>query len=88
MFPIAQRYVERVMLVTDDAIVSAQNALWQSLRIVAEPGGVAALAALLSRRYQPAPGERIGVVVSGGNTAAVSFGALSRRGGSIAPPAR
>ena len=75
MFPIAQRYVERVVLVTDDAIVSAQNALWQSLRIVAEPGGVAALAALLSRRYQPAPGERVGVVVSGGNTTAVSFGA-------------
>ena len=74
MFPIARRHVERVVLVTDDAIVSAQNALWQTLRIVAEPGGVAALAALLSGRYQPAPGERIGVVVSGGNTTAVSFG--------------
>ena len=73
VFPIARRHVERVVLVTDDAIVSAQNALWQALRVVAEPGGVAALAALLSGRYQPAPGERIGVVVSGGNTAAVSF---------------
>jgi threonine dehydratase len=74
MFPIAQRHVERVALVTDDAIMSAQARLWQALRIVAEPGGVAALAALLSGRYQPAPGERVGVVVSGGNTTAVSFG--------------
>ena len=63
------------MLVSDEAIVSAQRTLWRSLRIVAEPGGVAALAALLSGRYQPAPGERVGVVVSGGNTTAVSFGA-------------
>ena len=74
MLPIAQRYVERVTLVTDEAIVSAQGALWQALRIVAEPGGVAALAALLSGRYQAARGERIAVVMSGGNTAAMSFG--------------
>jgi threonine dehydratase len=43
------------------------------LRIVAEPGGAAALAALLSRRYEPKAGERVGVLVCGGNTA-VAFG--------------
>jgi threonine dehydratase len=67
MFPIAQRYVERVALVTDEAIVQAQQALWSTLRVMAEPGGAAAFAALLSGVYTPAPDERVGVVVCGGN---------------------
>ncbi len=71
MFPIAQAYVNDVLLVSDDAIVEAQKALWNVLRVVAEPGGAAAFAALLSRRYQPRPGERVGVLVCGGNTSAV-----------------
>ncbi|HET7564831.1 MAG TPA: threonine/serine dehydratase [Gemmatimonadaceae bacterium] len=74
MFPIAQRYVHRVALVTDDAIRSAQHTLWKVARIVAEPGGAAAFAAVLSGSYQPEPGERVGVIVSGGNTTAVDFG--------------
>jgi threonine dehydratase len=61
------------VLVADDVIAAAQQALWERLRIVAEPGGAAATAALLSGRYRPAPGERVGVVVSGGNTTAVDF---------------
>ena len=73
MLPLAQRHVEQVLLVSDDAIVRAQRELWRVLRIVAEPGGAAAFAALLSSGYQPAPGERIGVVLCGGNTTAVSF---------------
>ncbi len=55
MFPFAQKYVERVALVTDDAIREAQNVLWSILRIASEPGGAAAFAALLSRRYEPKP---------------------------------
>jgi threonine dehydratase len=74
MFPIARAHVERVVLVTDAAIREAQLALWEELRAVAEPGGAAPFAALLSRAYSPAPGERIGVVVSGGNTNAVDLG--------------
>ncbi|HET7342825.1 MAG TPA: threonine/serine dehydratase [Methylomirabilota bacterium] len=73
MFPIARAHVERVALVSDDAIRSAQRALWESLRVVVEPGGAAALAALLSGAYAPAPGERVGVILSGGNTTAVDF---------------
>ncbi len=73
MFPIAQRYVESVALVTDDAIVESQRALWRILRIAAEPGGAAALAALLSKRYVPQRGERVGVLVCGANTDAVDF---------------
>jgi threonine dehydratase len=68
MFPIAQRHVDRVLLVTDEEIRAAQRALWDRLRIVVEPGGAAAFAALLSARYQPGPGERIGVLLCGANT--------------------
>ena len=65
----------RVVLVTDDAIRQAQQSLWDTARLVAEPGGVAALSALLSAAYVPAPGERVGVVLSGANTTAVDFSA-------------
>src|SRR5216684_2585624 len=73
MFPIAQKYVEKVILVTDDEIIQAQEALWSVLRAVTEPGGAAAFAALRSRRYQPAPEERVGILLCGGNTTAVNF---------------
>jgi threonine dehydratase len=74
VFPIARAHVERVVLVADDDIRRAQIALWETLRVVAEPGGAAALAGLISGRYAPAAGERVGVIVSGGNTTAVDFG--------------
>ena len=73
MFPIAQRHIARVVLVTDDAIRQAQKMLWAALRIVAEPGAAAPFAALLSGRYRPQPGERVGVLICGGNTTAVDF---------------
>jgi threonine dehydratase len=73
MFPIAERFVERSVLVSDDAIGSAQCALWAALRVVAEPGGATALAALLSGAYQRARGERVGVLLCGANTGAVDF---------------
>jgi len=60
--------------VSDAAIRRAQDALWSTLRVVAEPGGAAALAAVLDGGYAPAPGERVGVLISGGNTTAVDFG--------------
>ena len=68
MFPIAQRHLDRVVLVRDDDIQAAQRMLWDRLRIVTEPGGAAAFAALLSGGYQPGPRERIGVLLCGGNT--------------------
>jgi threonine dehydratase len=73
VFPIARDFVSQVVLVEDDDIAAAQRTLWQVLRIAAEAGGVAALSALLSGRYRPQRGERIGVVISGGNTDAVNF---------------
>jgi len=74
VFPIAQRHVRSVVLVTDNAIRDAQARLWDVLRVVAEPGGAAATAALLSGRYRPRANERIGILVSGANTTAVDFG--------------
>jgi threonine dehydratase len=67
MFPIAQAYVNRVVLVSDEAIVDAQRRLWDVVRLRAEPGGATASAALLSGAYQPTRDERVGVVVCGGN---------------------
>jgi threonine dehydratase len=73
MFPLAQRHVSEVVLVSDEEIRAAQEALWQALRLVAEPGGAAAMAALLSGRYRAEAGERVGIVLCGGNSNAVSF---------------
>lgn len=74
MFPIAQKHIERVVLVTDDDIRQAQQMLWHKLRMVAEPGGAAALAALISGRFKPAIGERVAVVLCGGNAQLSSLG--------------
>jgi threonine dehydratase len=73
MFPIAQTSLDRVVLVSDAAILNAQAALWETLRLVAEPGAAAPLAALLSGAYVAAAGERVGVLVSGGNMLGVTF---------------
>ncbi|HVX41846.1 MAG TPA: threonine/serine dehydratase [Gemmatimonadaceae bacterium] len=73
MFPVAREFVRESVLVSDEAIVSAQQTLWNALRVVAEPGAAAAFAALLDGAYVPRPAERVGVIVCGGNTAAVSF---------------
>jgi len=73
MFPIARAHVATVLLVSDAAIRRGQDALWSAVRIVVEPGGAAAFAALLGGAYAPAAGERVGVIVSGGNSTAVDF---------------
>ncbi len=77
-FAIARAHVApEVVLVSDEAIRRAQAALWSGLRVVAEPGGAAAFAALLSGGYRPARGERVAVLVCGGNTDAVRSGDVS-----------
>jgi threonine dehydratase len=73
MFPIAQRFLSQSLLVSDEQIVEAQRALWQQLRLIAEPGGATAVAALLSGVYKPRPGERVGVVLCGSNAELSSF---------------
>jgi threonine dehydratase len=73
VFPIVEKYARQTVLVSDAAIAEAQATLWRALRIVAEPGGAAAFSAILSGAYRPASGERVAVIISGGNTAAVNF---------------
>ncbi len=66
-FAIASRFVDRVVLASDEAIGQAQLSLWDGWRIASEPGGAAAFAALESGAYRPVPGERVGVLLCGGN---------------------
>ena len=73
MFTIAQEHIGAVILVSDDDIRRAQWLLWNTVRVVAEPGGVTALAAVLCGYYRPKSGERVGVLVCGSNTSAVNF---------------
>ena len=72
-FPILQRHVARVALVTDAAIRDAQRTLWRELRVVTEPGGAAAFAALASGAVSLAPGSTVGILLCGANTTAVDF---------------
>jgi threonine dehydratase len=78
-FGIAREAVERVVLVDDDAIRAAQGALWTGYRIAAEPGGATALAALAAGAYQPTKGERVGVLVCGGNVELGSLAEITAR---------
>jgi threonine dehydratase len=71
--PILQKHLDRVLLVTDEEIRRSQEMLWSVARVVVEPGGAAAFGSLLARKYVPHEGERVAVVLSGGNTNAVQF---------------
>ncbi|MCC6719394.1 MAG: serine/threonine dehydratase [Acetobacteraceae bacterium] len=68
MFPIAQRFVAQAVLVADDDIRAAQKLLWDRFRLVAEPGGATALAAVLAGAFVPPHGACVGVLVCGSNT--------------------
>ena len=59
--------------VEDAAIAEAQHRLWSALRLVVEPAGAAALAALLSGSYRPQKGERLAVLLCGANPAVSPF---------------
>ena len=66
-FAICSALGVQAVTVTDHAIREAQQALWQGLRLVVEPGGAASFAAILSGVYQAAEGERVGVIICGAN---------------------
>ncbi|MEM9220960.1 MAG: threonine/serine dehydratase [Pseudomonadota bacterium] len=75
-FPIAKEHVAEVVLVSDAEILAACGVLWKEARLVTEPGGAAAFAALLSGAYKPAPDERVGVLLCGANVDPAKFAAI------------
>ena len=77
VFDIARANVDRVVLVPDDAIVTAQRLLWDRLRLAAEPGGAAALAALICGAYRPRADEKVGVLLCGGNVDLAKLAAIT-----------
>ena len=72
-FGLAERHLGDSVLVTDAAIAEAHALIWRELRQLVEPAGAAALAALISGAYRPEPGERVAVLVCGGNVAPDPF---------------
>jgi threonine dehydratase len=73
-FEVNLRLLDGAVTVTDDELVEAMRFLFERMKIVAEPGGAAAVAALLAKKVEPGP--RIGVIVSGGNVDAARFAEL------------
>ena len=80
VFAIARHAVADAILVSDDAIRQAQQLLLRDYRIISEPGGAAALAALISGRYAPESGERVGVLLCGGNVDPATIASLTLDG--------
>ncbi len=72
-FDLAQSSGVTSITVTDTAITAAQTAMWREMRQLVEPAGATALAALMSGAYRPAPGEKVAVLVCGGNIAPDPF---------------
>ena len=66
-FDLAREKKIESILVSDAAIIDAQHALWQNLRLAVEPGGAATIAALLTGAYSPQPGERVAALICGAN---------------------
>ena len=77
-FPIVQRLVDRIVTVSDRQIVEAMVFLHDRLKVVVEPSGAVGIAALLSGAVPVAAGQRVGVVISGGNVGAARFAELVR----------
>lgn len=65
-WPIIRDHVEAVITVSDEEIVAAMRLLWERAKLVVEPSGAVPLAAVLKQDF-PASGQRVGVIVSGGN---------------------
>ena len=70
-YAVASKHGVAPMLVSDEAILAARHLLWESARVLAEPGACTALASLLAGRVVPAPGQVVAVIISGGNNATI-----------------
>ncbi|KLK92116.1 threonine dehydratase [Microvirga vignae] len=79
VYSICSRTVDHVALVKDEAIREAQALLWRDYRIASEPGGAAALAALISGAYKPQLSERIGILLCGANVELAKLAELTHQ---------
>jgi threonine dehydratase len=78
-----QRYVDEIVLVDDPTILAGMRFGLERLKQVLEPAGAAALAAVLAGRVRYRPGERVAVVLSGGNVEVGRIGELLAAGGAL-----
>ena len=74
-FEVNRRLVDVVVTVSDEEIVAAMSFLFERMKLVAEPSGAAAVAAMLQRRVE-GTGRRVGAVLSGGNVSSDRFARL------------
>jgi threonine dehydratase len=86
-FEINRKVVDEVALVSDPEIVAAMRFLFERLKVVVEPSGAVPVAALLAGKLAAA-GQRVGVILSGGNVGAQRFAQLLGAGGSEGPSPR
>ncbi len=75
-FPIAQRLCAGILTVSDDELRATMRFAFERLKIVLEPSGASALAALLHHKLPDARGKRVGVILSGGNVDAALFASV------------
>jgi threo-3-hydroxy-L-aspartate ammonia-lyase len=79
-FAINQELLDGVVTVSDAELIEAMRFAFERLKLVVEPGGAAALAALLADKVDVQPGERVGVILSGGNVEAARLASLLASG--------
>jgi threonine dehydratase len=65
-FAIIQRYVDDVVTVSEDAIITAMRTIWETMKIVIEPSAAVPYAAIMERKVDVS-GKRVGIILSGGN---------------------
>ncbi len=65
-FPIIQKYIEEIILVSDKEIVSAMQLVWERMKIIIEPSSAVPLAALIQQK-QKFEGKKVGIILTGGN---------------------
>lgn len=75
-FELGRRLLDGIVTVTDEELIEAMRFLFERMKLVAEPGGAAAVAALVAGRLETEPEDRIGVILSGGNIGAARFAEL------------
>ncbi len=65
-FPIIQRYVDNIVTVSEDAIVTAMRTIWETMKIIIEPSAAVSYAAIVDRKMDIS-GKRVGIILTGGN---------------------